>query len=42
MAMDLEGRIDSLLEGWRDIMQRLMEDKRESDDARERDESLVR
>ena len=42
MDMDLEGRLDSLLGGWRDLMQRLREDKRKRDDSRDRAESLVR
>ena len=42
MAIDMEGRIDSLLMGQRDICHRLREAKMEKDDTRESYDSLVR
>ena len=41
IAIDMEGRIDSLLEGQMDIMQRLREDERERDDSRDNNEFIV-
>ena len=42
MAVDLEGRLDSLLGGRRDLKQRLRADERERDDARYKARSIVR
>ena len=42
MVMDMEGRIDSLLWGRRDLCQWLREVERERDDARDKDRSPIR
>ena len=42
LAVNLEGRLDYLLGGQRDIMQRLREDEREMDDVRDKSELPVR
>ena len=42
MAVELEGRLDSLLGGQRDLRQRLRADKRERKNSRYKSKSLVR
>ena len=42
MAVELEGRLDSLLGGQRDLRQRLRVDKRERKNSRYKSKSLVR
>ena len=42
LAVNLEERLDYLLGGQRDIMQRLREDEREMDDVRDKSELPVR
>ena len=42
VAVDLEGRLDSLLGGQRDLRQRLRVDKRERKNSRYKSKSLVR
>ena len=42
VALDMEGSIDCLLKGLRDLRQRLRADKRDGVDARDKAELLVR
>ena len=42
MAIDMDGRIYSLLGGWKGIFQRLRVDKRERGNTRDRAESIIR